>query len=379
MNGYGQIVGQWFLPTNSNTELKGVLKLVAKRFKDRNLGSAVYVWVDNCCNVDRAMYEQCFETLQPQGIEVHVDAALKFGQAGKGASLSKLGYGKSYAPKYITTVDEANIAARKLSESTDEGDVEIGLDAEYELPTTTPPGMSNGLGHPLKGQADSGWVDVLQLATETEVYVFHLSQMQGSRTKQHHLPNELINLLENNSKLFVGRNIKSDLTRLGNHFHRNKDHFKGINFADIATKAQASAKGDKFNGNDKLGDLCRELLDLDLDKGVGERTSNWRHGNQGTGKLTLEQKTYAAVDAAVHLAVYKKACALPPLPLKAGVACKLYDHSKSTIVATGNVTSVGDEKVILEVRPADIQCVSATFPARTVAQRHRTRRRSKSW
>jgi hypothetical protein len=90
-NGFGQIVAAWLLPNNKNEELEKVFKQVAKRFHDRGMGKLLYVYVDNCCNGDRALFERCFEVLRPTGIEARVEEALQSAHADSDVTLSKLG------------------------------------------------------------------------------------------------------------------------------------------------------------------------------------------------------------------------------------------------------------------------------------------------
>ena len=91
-NGFGQIVAAWLLPNNKNEELEKVFKQIAKRFHDRGMGKLLYVYVDSCCNGDRALFERCFEVLRrPTGIEARVEEALQSAHADSDVTLSKLG------------------------------------------------------------------------------------------------------------------------------------------------------------------------------------------------------------------------------------------------------------------------------------------------
>jgi hypothetical protein len=218
-------------------------------------------------------------------------------------------------------------------------------------------------------------VDVLQLATETEVYVFHLSQMWNKRARQHQLPAELAALLKDETKRFVGRGIRGDFTRVANHFFRDEKHFwpqgragPPANTVDIAAIAEQSIHGAKFTGSDSLEHLCRELLGLELDKQGGTRTSSWRYGDGGDGTLTPAQLGYAAVDAAVHLACYKKAVALGRPTLEVGGACNLLDRSGTVVAASGDIAALDEtaKNITVTVAKINIRCPALDLPAGAV-------------
>lgn len=333
MNGFGQIVGLWMLETERNDELLPKFKAVQRRFDLHGWrNDPSYAWGDKCCEGDRALFEAGFPSLLGSCIQQQQrkDVAA-YKQSGLPApSKCKLQISNIAV---ISTYSEANDVASSIM--LQESKV-LGLDAEWV----------SGAG------ATGSRVDVLQLAAQEpdrmlKVYIFQLSLMccDGDRA----IPGALLQLLRSPEHTFVGVNIQGDLTRLGNHYKcglgasNPSRRVEVRNFRDIARLAN-HVDPTKWPSvrSVGLGPLAIEYLRLNPNKDSAAvdnvRTSNWH-----STTLTPQQVHYAAMDAAMHLALYLKLASIeqppPSQPINVGVEVQCLTSSKSQVVATGCITN----------------------------------------
>ena len=343
MNGYGEIVGAWFLENDTCAELKPMLEGVNRRFKELGMGKTLIMYTDNCCGGDRKLFKECFESLT-EGLELQEAKKLRDATF---STLSNTGFlyrdSDQFKVEYITEISVANTICLALL--TNNSVCEIGLDAEWQL--TRP------------NDEVPSWVDVLTLATPTRVIVFHLSAICGQSANPN-FPRQLKMLLKCPQKTFVGRAIKGDLTRLGNHYFRNRDEFRDVRTVDIADQGKSISR-ERFGKNLALQWYCRDVLKLHLPKGE-VRTSNWR-----CRPLIPDQLKYAAIDAVVHLRIYTELSVLGR-KLGAGLPgegdyCDLLSYGHGEIVAAGLFLGhQSDTLSVLSISVEEVQNRSALVP-----------------
>jgi cytidine deaminase len=144
----------------------------------------------------------------------------------------------------------------------------LGFDMEWR------PEYKKGEIHPIA---------LIQLATDTEIVLFHLSPMSFR------IPTALKNLLEDPKLKKVGFGLSEDIKRL----YSQKVSVKSTYDLDLLIKSLGCRKS-------SLQSLTARVLDLYLDKRKKLTCSNWEKS------LTREQILYAATDAWVVLKLYKK-------------------------------------------------------------------------
>ena len=361
MNGYGQVVGAWFLANDTQKELKPFLEGVASRFQALGMNGPLYAFSDICCGGDRKLYEDCFPTLKGLGVELQVRNAMAATAAKKQATFNNLGYSRQFKPVYITTFEHANAVATDILASEH---VNIGFDTEYN---------AHPFKHPCPAQKN-GWVDVVQLAVGDSVYVIHLAWMNRNKTApgSHKMPSKLELLLQSRTKVFVGRNIQGDFTRIANHYHRNAQHYwasagdklpnhKMPNRIDLAALAKTvDTTPDRFStkgAKSSLKYLCSELLGLGMQKGADSaQMSDWR-----TVPLQAPQLHYAGLDASIGLRIYEKLLTMDTAELEVNKPCMLLCRGLKTTLSTGLVLSIDGATAIATVRVSrtEITCPAA--------------------
>jgi len=144
----------------------------------------------------------------------------------------------------------------------------LGFDMEWR------PEYKKGEIHPIA---------LIQLATDTETVLFHLSPMSFR------IPTHLKNLLEDPKVKKVGFGLCEDIKRL----YSQKVAVKSTYDLDLLIKSLGCRKT-------SLQSLTARVLDIYLDKRRKLTCSNWEK------TLTKEQILYAATDAWVVLKLYKK-------------------------------------------------------------------------
>jgi ribonuclease D len=169
------------------------------------------------------------------------------------AEINQLPMGRYEGPVHlIRTPEEAEEAAAKLQKET-----LLGFDTE------TRPAFRAG---------ESYLPSLLQLATETDVYLFQL--------KQTGMTEGILNLLANEQIVKAGVSIRDDLKDL-----RQLADFEPAGFVELASCAKKA--GIKNLGLRSMGAL---LLNFRISK--REQVSNWARS-----ELTPSQLNYAATDA----------------------------------------------------------------------------------
>lgn len=166
----------------------------------------------------------------------------------------------------ITNDYELDVACNHLEQVT-----ELGFDTE------TKPSFKKG--HVFK-------VALLQLATESDAYLIRLHHV----THYHHIKK----ILENTKILKVGAAIRDDLKVLQKVFT-----FVPGNFHELQNLAK-----EKNLKNFGLRGMTEEVLNAALSK--GPKMTNWE-----LKTLTAQQQMYAATDAWIGLALYKKLKEIP--------------------------------------------------------------------
>lgn len=111
------------------------------------------------------------------------------------------------------------------------------------------------------------------------------------------LPTEIVTLLAHKSCLFVGRNIKGDVTRLKNNFDNCRQ--LEVNVVDLKEICERRFLIPK-QGTTKLADYCELILGFPMDK--SEQKSNWE-----AATLSRKQQCYAAKDVVYALRIYQEA------------------------------------------------------------------------
>jgi len=144
----------------------------------------------------------------------------------------------------------------------------LGFDMEWR------PEYKKGEIHPIA---------LIQLATDTETVLFHLSPMSFR------IPTHLKNLLEDPKVKKVGFGLCEDIKRL----YTQKVAVKSTYDLDLLIKSLGCRKT-------SLQSLTARVLEIYLDKRKKLTCSNWKK------TLTKEQILYAATDAWVVLKLYKK-------------------------------------------------------------------------
>ncbi len=142
---------------------------------------------------------------------------------------------------------------------------------EFGFDTETRPSFKKGVKHQ---------VALLQLATSEEVYLFRLNKIG--------LPDELIDLLADKSKIKVGAAIRDDIKSLA-----ELKSFEQSGFVDL----QEMVKKLGFESF-SLKKMTAIVLGFRISK--SQQLSNWE-----AEELTPKQITYAATDAWVSLKVYQ--------------------------------------------------------------------------
>lgn len=132
-----------------------------------------------------------------------------------------------------------------------------------------------------KGESYS--VSMLQLATDTDAYLFRLNKVGMSQ--------ELADILANPEVVKAGVGLRDDIKAI-----KKLIPFEDNNFVDLATVAQ-----EKNITNFGLRALTAIVLDKRLSKNA--KISNWERK-----ELTREQISYAACDAVVGYEIYMKLC-----------------------------------------------------------------------
>lgn len=149
---------------------------------------------------------------------------------------------------------------------------ELSLVKEFGFDTETRPSFKKG---------EVYQVSLLQLATETDVYLIRL----------HHIRqfDILKSIFENSEILKVGAAIRDDLKGLQKRFQFTPQNF--IELQDLAKKKNLKNLG--------LKGMTEEVLGETITK--GPKTTNW-----DASELTDRQLRYAATDAWIGLMLYKK-------------------------------------------------------------------------
>jgi len=149
---------------------------------------------------------------------------------------------------------------------------EMSLVKEFGFDTETRPSFKKGEVYP---------VSLVQLATETDVYLIRLRHIRQFDLFK--------SLFENSEILKVGAAIRDDLKGLQKIFQFTPQNF--IELQDLAKKKNLQNMG--------LKGMTEEVLGQTITK--GPKTTNW-----DAEELTDRQLLYAATDAWIGLTLYKK-------------------------------------------------------------------------
>jgi ribonuclease D len=161
----------------------------------------------------------------------------------------------------INNYEKAQLAAEKLETQT-----VLGFDTESR------PSFSRGT---------VNRVALLQLATESDAYLFRLNVMK--------MPKKLLEILTNPNILKIGAAIKNDLDSLKKFAKINSPSF--IDLQKLMPFFEIKSLG--------LAKMAGIILGIRISK--SQQLSNWENV-----ALTLAQERYAATDAWVCYSIYKK-------------------------------------------------------------------------
>ncbi|KAL7415815.1 hypothetical protein BDY24DRAFT_369149 [Mrakia frigida] len=202
----------------------------------------------------------------------------------------------------------------------------VGFDLEWKVD-------SNGRGG-VTALAGDCRVDVLQIAWESMVYVFQISNFSTPSTA----PHGLIALLQNSGVVKCGRGVSADLLRISKLWQLNElrtrlEGKSSVDFVDVG--AFAKLKGAVTSAKSSLEDVTAVVLRHSLPKETSIRLSDWSQP-----QLTPPQVEYAARDAVAGLAVWSALSSLDSvgLPLKSSAPGTLVGlRSGKTTVAFGRI------------------------------------------
>jgi hypothetical protein len=248
----GEVIGQWLRYTKSLDEIEEDLKELLRPW--RKIG---IMYTDNEC-AEREVYERAL------GLR-------------KGSSVVR--YSRKLKPystnvKVIlveSTLHLNNVCTGILSRNIRS----IGLDCEWEVSFI--PGCQ------------SGKVALLQICDGATAFLCRMKKI-GS------IPCLLKNILESDSILKIGRNVRKDVTKLAEDYKCNLIP-KGIIELGSFCKSVGYS-----NGRAGLSELAAAFLKRSLEKRDNIRLSNWE-----AESLSEEQKLYAAMDSSVSLEIFQKA------------------------------------------------------------------------
>ena len=195
MNGYGQVVGLWFVDQDSMEHLQPYFDAMQQRFECHGVPSPVLAYGDNCCGKDRTMFCASFPGLRHNAeAERQAEAAnAKAHRSLRSASLCNLGCESK--PRVVSSRESADAIAAQLDCNPQV--TVIGMDAEWT-------------------QGAHSRVDVLSLCVpnfgvdgKARVFLFRLCKI-CQHEKQ--LPPNLLKLLQNDSKTFTGNRVQGCVT-----------------------------------------------------------------------------------------------------------------------------------------------------------------------
>ncbi|CAM9669798.1 unnamed protein product, partial [Pylaiella littoralis] len=133
---------------------------------------------------------------------------------------------------------------------------------------------------------------MIQLAAGKVVVIFHV--LHGQRAVPGELPDELVELLEDDKLTKTGVGIKGDCTKLSNSYGVEVSRVVDLRSLAVERKVEVGLRRG-------LADLCVHLLGRTLPKDSSVRISRWN-----TAELSQEQKRYAALDAYACLLLYDR-------------------------------------------------------------------------
>ena len=332
MNGYGQVVGFWFVHGTTLQELEPMLRGVARRFKMYGFPGPLIFTTDRCCD-ERKFWvgdnsvsppkTAIFESLARRGI-----VTLDESDAAEGVlRLLKL---KPDADHVLTdrrdmTMTLVDKIYRKINAS-DPDDKVMSVDCEWKI-----------------GSDRAHLVQIGLLDGST--YLFHL-RLSG-------LPHALKLLLEDPAIAKVGNRIHNDVRMLKPYDCTLGPTIDLSPFARDRGKAETRVSA--------LDDLVRTILGAVLPKDATIRMSDW------SKKLNEAQTKYAALDAYASIAVFDhlRRCVVPtetPVPklsdLPPDTRVVVYSRGLARHVADGIVVGgtddFGGNGVRLRVVVADV-------------------------
>jgi len=169
----------------------------------------------------------------------------------------------------VKVLQNAKGMNKALAEILESGESHFGFDVEF-----------------VAGKGNQNVPVLVQIATETSVYLFRLCKLSGQGCKP------LLPLLTNEKVVKTGIGIKQDVERL-----QELQKFDAAGFVDIAavTREHLNFK------NNSLNSLAQHFLKKSLKKRPP------KSGNWASEKLTESQINYAATDAWVSREIYKQA------------------------------------------------------------------------
>ena len=300
MNGLGQIVQWIYRTTPSHRELRPFLEDLQERQVKRGTRPCEVVYTDNPM-ADRRVFEECFPSLKPDEKD---DRVVPSG-SGSVLPLKTLSLPAQFEPKVVYT-DVALVATmdglkERLREVCDHQVVHAGndklyvsLDAEWTV---------HG-----KGEAQAP-VEVLQLGmpgVKNNVIIISLAQIlskSGYTTKGKSVSpagkaglSALLGFLTDPEIVFVGVNIKADITRLLGDI--NYPALADMNLLDL--RSLAVQYHIVHDTSITLASLVEYQLGVRLDKPDSIRLhSSWR------GQLLPAQVNYASLDVLAALSLYE--------------------------------------------------------------------------
>ena len=169
----------------------------------------------------------------------------------------------------VKVLENAKGMTKASAEILESGECHLGFDVEF-----------------VAGKGNQNIPVLVQIATETSVYLFRLCKLSGQRCKP------LLPLLTNEKVVKTGRGIKQDVERL-----QGLQKFDAAGFVDIATITREHLNFE----NNSLNNLAQHFLKRSLKKRPP------KSGNWASEKLTESQINYAATDAWVSREIYKQA------------------------------------------------------------------------